>query len=264
VQVQTGALDCKSHPLNPAYFTSAYDTNIGEVVLSGSSPLTNLYSKGLWLYSVTDEVRGVVFRYANVAVDLTFMLSNRFQVRDIQVAQSRRGVSTAVGVDAWIRNSIFCNGAEGTQVRGFNSKVEGCTFQNLTNWAVSSSSSTTNLLVHNSIFYGVSNSFNAGGCTQYTFSGNAAYNVTTGWLGSSVVTLASNTFAVGSHGSNYLVVGSAAINAGTTNADLLGLYHYTTATNGMKETNSLVDIGFHYGTVSDQDGDGLPDYLEDQ
>jgi hypothetical protein len=59
------------------------------------------------------------------------------------------------------------------------------------------------------------------------------------------------------------------INAGSTYANLLGLYHYTTTTNQVPETNSLVDIGLHYiatdanGVPLDTDGDGIPDYLED-
>jgi len=64
------------------------------------------------------------------------------------------------------------------------------------------------------------------------------------------------------------------INAGSTNANLLGLYHFTTTTNFVgaveqKETNSIVDIGFHFvaansaGSPIDSDGNGLPDYLQD-
>ncbi|MDB6020106.1 MAG: hypothetical protein JWR19_4595 [Pedosphaera sp.] len=56
--------------------------------------------------------------------------------------------------------------------------------------------------------------------------------------------------------------------AGSTTADLVSLYHYTTTANQVKETNSIVDIGLHYvattnGVPIDTDGEGLADYFED-
>lgn len=64
-------------------------------------------------------------------------------------------------------------------------------------------------------------------------------------------------------------------NAGSQNATNAGMFHYTTTTNlvsslQVKETNSIVDIGFHYVAVDsagipiDTDGDGRPDYFEDR
>jgi hypothetical protein len=67
----------------------------------------------------------------------------------------------------------------------------------------------------------------------------------------------------------YLPTNSVLIDAGHTTADQVGLYHFTTQTNQVKETNSIVDIGYHYvaldtlGNPFDMDGDGIPDYLED-
>lgn len=60
------------------------------------------------------------------------------------------------------------------------------------------------------------------------------------------------------------------LNAGSvSDAAQIGLYHFTTTTNQVKEANSTNDIGFHYvaadasGQPLDTDGDGLADYLED-
>lgn len=59
------------------------------------------------------------------------------------------------------------------------------------------------------------------------------------------------------------------VDAGSTNANLLGFAHHTTAANQTKESTSMVDIGFKYIAVNansepaDADGDGFHDYLED-
>jgi alpha-tubulin suppressor-like RCC1 family protein len=79
-----------------------------------------------------------------------------------------------------------------------------------------------------------------------------SYNWQTSWLGGF-----------------YLPPDSLLIDAGSTTADQVGLYQFTTQTNQVKETNSIVDIGYHYvavstnGTPVDSNGNGLPDYLED-
>ncbi len=70
-------------------------------------------------------------------------------------------------------------------------------------------------------------------------------------------------------GNYYLPANSVLVNAGSTTANQLGLYHFTTQTNQVPETNSVVDIGYHYvatdqhGNPVDSNNDGVPDYLED-
>jgi len=69
-------------------------------------------------------------------------------------------------------------------------------------------------------------------------------------------------------GNYYLPPNSPLIQMGSTNANLLGLYHYTTQTNQTPETNAIVDLGYHYvaldtnGLPVDSNGDAIPDYLE--
>ena len=73
----------------------------------------------------------------------------------------------------------------------------------------------------------------------------------------------------GPRGRYYQPTSSLLINAGSQNANVPGLYHFTATTNQVKETNSVVDIGPHYvalnssGNPVDTDGDGLPDFYED-
>lgn len=59
------------------------------------------------------------------------------------------------------------------------------------------------------------------------------------------------------------------VDKGSRGADAAGLYHNTVRTNQLKETNSVVDIGFHYVAADeegplDTDDDGIAGYLEDR
>ena len=81
-------------------------------------------------------------------------------------------------------------------------------------------------------------------------------------------------FQSGPLGAYYQPTTSPLINVGTTNANLIGLFHFVTTTNQVKEAYSVSDIGLHYPATSatsgltsavalDSDGDGLPDLFED-
>ena len=84
------------------------------------------------------------------------------------------------------------------------------------------------------------------------------------------ITLTNLTYQSALLGNYYLpTTATNLINKGSRNADLASLYHYTSATNQVKETNSVIDVGLHYAALSsslawDSDGDGIPDYLEDR
>ena len=113
---------------------------------------------------------------------------------------------------------------------------------------------------------------NSGGNTNITYCNFNAL-VTNGTvlpnLGPNNLWLTSFNWQSSWYGSFYLMNTSPLINKGSTTADQLGLYHFTTQTNQVKEMNSVVDIGYHYvatddnGNPSDTDVDGWPDYLED-
>jgi hypothetical protein len=91
-----------------------------------------------------------------------------------------------------------------------------------------------------------------------------------------IILTASPSYQVGPLGNYYLSTNSTTlIDADTTTADQVGLYHYTTTTNldgtglEIKETNTKVDVSYHYvatdanGIPIDTNGDGIPDYLSD-
>jgi len=129
----------------------------------------------------------------------------------------------------------------------------------------------TNYSFFNNCFY---NTGIAGPVGQTSINGYNAYLVNTNRLlkptgTTDVVSASPLGYQVGPLGYFYLPSGSSVINTGSISADLTGLYHYTTQTNQVKETNSIVDIGYHYvaldnlGNPVDTDGDGIPDYVED-
>jgi len=69
-------------------------------------------------------------------------------------------------------------------------------------------------------------------------------------------------------GNYYLPSDSPLIDAGGVTADTIGLYHYTTQTNQVKETTTTLDLSYHYvavdsnGKAIDSSGAG-PDYWKD-
>jgi hypothetical protein len=82
------------------------------------------------------------------------------------------------------------------------------------------------------------------------------------------------TWLAGPLGAYYQLNTSPLINAGSTTADQVGLYDYTVLTNlvnglEIKETNSIVDLGYHYVAVNSNgvpiisNDEGIADYLLD-
>ncbi len=115
----------------------------------------------------------------------------------------------------------------------------------------------------------VSLSQNGSGPATYILKANNAYQSTTSLGGSSNITLTAFPYATSYLGRWYQGATNM-VNLGSRNATNATLFHYTTQTSQTKETNSVVDIGFHYvatdsnGLPLDNDGDGAPDYLEDK
>jgi hypothetical protein len=119
------------------------------------------------------------------------------------------------------------------------------------------------------LFHSVTMSTNANALVN----GCNGYSSTTALLGGTNVT-GTASFVTGPLGKYYQST-TTFKDKGSRNADVAGLYHYTTGTatsggNQIKEQTSLVDLGFHYLALNannlpiDSDGDGISDYLEDR
>ncbi len=102
---------------------------------------------------------------------------------------------------------------------------------------------------------------------SYSFPYGACYG-TLQTVGSHTIYVTNYDWESSWFGNYYLPTNSPLIQAGGTNANFLGLFHFTTQTNQVPETNSIVDIGYHY-VATDQNGNPLetdgemPDYLAD-
>ena len=77
-------------------------------------------------------------------------------------------------------------------------------------------------------------------------------------------------YQVGPFGNYYMAPGTVLEGNGSTNANQLGLYYYTTRTNQALGSNSVIDIGLYYvATSSNANGwepletNGIPDYIAD-
>jgi hypothetical protein len=123
-------------------------------------------------------------------------------------------------------------------------------------------------IVYDSLFHGTTVS--QAGTITHDYNGYIT-NTPGQWLtNSGTANVWTNTFEyqTGALGRFYQPTNSGFLGLGSTNANYLQLFHFTCTTNNVKETNSVVDIGFHYVATSgglpiDTDSDGTPDYLED-
>jgi len=138
------------------------------------------------------------------------------------------------------------------------------------------SGSTWPVLITDCIFDGTSISVteNSGGNTNITYCNFNAYltngdRLPVAAICHDVTNVISFNWQRSWFGNYYLPPASPLIDHGSTTANRIGLYHFTTQTNQVPEGNSIVDIGYHYvatdanGNPLDTNGDGIPDYLED-
>jgi hypothetical protein len=148
------------------------------------------------------------------------------------------------------------------------------TMQNCTaiggGWSLTAPSSPATWTVKDTAFDTPTNlSFNPGTTATTNFQNNAYITGQTQLGSVSNYTTTNFNWQKGALGNYYIATTNINVDHGSTTANLVGLYHFTTQTNQMKETNSVVDIGYHYvalgtnGLPMSTGGDGIGDYLVD-
>lgn len=244
----------KSHLANPALFTTAYDSNGGETVSSGN-PTNNKVNCFIQMNELSNNLSGIRFRYGKQAVKLQ---GGPSQLRDLEFVDCDIAVQGQTGTVSII-NALFRQGSNGVVAVTNSITIRAATFDKLTGSAITTSNGVTSLVVKDSAFTSVTNIYTTPTNTAYKLQTNAIY-LSGGWQGSNVIALSFNPYQSGIYGSFYLNPTSGVVNAGSATGVL---YHYTTGTNGLKETNSTLDVGFHNPTTNDLDSDGLFDFQED-
>jgi len=188
-----------------------------------------------------------------------------------------------------VQNCEFLGGANDLSGSTNVSKV---TFKNNLFWRSSLNASNTStqasLFLTNNTFWGTAvtlkqpsgglwsaynNNFDSSTVNGTLTNGYNAYLNTSGRLfptnAPNIISATNLAYQSGSLGGFYLPLNSPLINAGNTNANLLGLYQYTVQTNQAKDANSMVDIGYHYVALNTNGyplvsgGNGIPDYIGD-
>ena len=181
----------------------------------------------------------------------------------------------------------------GTIVVFTNNLMERCTFR----WSQSDYYSPFTLYLYNNLFHNGTSSFtttsnnpawtvkdNLFDCDSVTKSGPKTFSYSNNGYRSGLTSLGGSgnktglvpDYRTGPLGNFYYPTNGSStsltnlFDAGSRNATNAGLYHFTVRIDLAKETNSTVDIGNHYvatdanGNPIDNDGDGIPDYLEDR
>ncbi|HBA85189.1 MAG TPA: hypothetical protein DCZ95_13960 [Verrucomicrobia bacterium] len=257
----------KCNAMTPALFTSVYDTNRAGEVIGGytGNPNTNRYPAALVFQTGSNSVEGIHVKYAQKGIVFASTEKAAQTVRHSRFSNCGRAVDAQDGTNEIVLlNCLIRDSAEGVGAQTNRLSVYNTTFENIGRWAIGSTGAIRSVYAANCLFASATNMvFSSNAQCSVVFTHNAFYNSTTSFVGSSSIGVTGQPFQVGAQGSNYLNQGVGLVDVGSASADALSLYHFTTAVDQHKETNSQVDIGFHYAAPGDADNDGLNDFIED-
>lgn len=270
-------------PLAPNWFTR-YSSVQEQPLNLGIGAINPGSAYMVYPYNATNEPAGL-FRFTKFSCPAgggyhvydnsqNFAFSNLL-VQDCEFWGGQNDFSGYNNTFAVLKNSLFARSTISTQSASFtnnNFAVSNNLFWNIQQFSVFPGANSNTWFFFNNDFD--NSPVSSGRLVELTINGYNAYLVNTNRLKPTnafdIVTNTDIAYQTGPLGAFYQPTNSMnLINLGSTNANLVGLYHYTTTTNELKESNSIVDIGYHYvaldgnGNPVDSNGDGIPDYLED-
>ncbi len=233
--------------------------------------------RAVWMQSGTGVnmfLRFTVMNAKSRGASCFFALThlNRMAISDCQLVHGNWlfSATSDMGAVCWTNN--LCKRVSMTIAEGYMGSPAPLNFYCYNNTFIESSMTANNTVttypwaIYDNLFDNCTlTCVNTSGGSGY----NGYLNTPTSLGGLQNITLASFNYATGTYGGFYQS-STNLINKGSRNATNATLFHYTTQTSNLKETNTVVDIGFHYvaadsnGNPYDQDGDGVPDYLEDR
>jgi hypothetical protein len=270
-------LNCSGSALFPNVLTSYQTVQEEPIILGGNAnppfDLCNIIPS----FTYVGPTAQIIF------TRFTCLAGEGFHLYDVGTFDSFRSL--------WIQNCEFWGG----QISCGDFTSNTVTFNNnlfarstmLANAAVSSPIALTNNLFwgsssiilrqgNESLIYAYDNDFDSCMVRPYVVNCTNGFNAYLNCVGQLNPTNATDIFSDNGLnyqssflGAFYQPTNTPLIEMGNTNANLLGLYHFTTQANQAVEGTNIVTIGYHYvatdanGNPLDTNGDGIPDYLED-
>jgi hypothetical protein len=278
IQLQSGsAMVSVGTPLTPNWFVRYSSVQEQSVALGGTYVPSGQNVRASPLVSQTPNA---TFRFSKFAASANggYHLTDgpnpyvgsfgSLLVQDCEFWNGSANLCGYYGTVATLKNNLFAR----TIISAYAYPNSQLSFSNNLVWG---SSSVLLCQFGSPVWYAFNNAFDSSSIVSYSTLSNGynAYLNCTGRLNptnaNDIVLTNTLAYQTGFLGTFYQPTNSPLIHKGSTNANLVGLYHYTVTTNQVVEGANTVSIGCHYvatgsyGNPLDTDGDGIPDYLED-
>jgi len=248
--------------LEPAYITTVADNTVGVPVPDASGGYDDGAEAGSALVVVggPGTVRGLEIRHASCGLVLVGG-GESWQVRDVRVADCCEGIAAVGNVpELQLYNCLEHRTESGLYTLANETTVDFCTFVGVGDAVVRGQGVCT---LRDSLVAEADKLGSESRRLEITCERVAFYDVkgTPHNMPGGIFLSDSPFIAVGDF---HLAAESVLRDMSTRRASECGLYHYSTEVDGAEEGSGKADIGYHYASDEDTDGDGVADVLEDR